>query len=297
MTKSKLIKRISVALAGILAAAGVAFGARNFVQDEPEKNKDNVTGNLEIHYIDVGQGDAALIKCGDAAMLIDAGDNSQGMNVRSYLEAQGVKKLDYVIGTHPDSDHIGGLDVVIYNFQCETILMPDEKKDTKTYDDVIQTIENRHYKITLPQVGRTYELGEAEFTIIAPNDNYDDANNESIGLILKHGENSFLFTGDAEEEAELDILDNKIDIEADVYKAGHHGSRTSSCDELLAEVEPEVVVISCGEDNSYGHPHAAILNYCLSNKIPIYRTDKQGTIVAKSDGKSITWNMSPYDGY
>ena len=185
----------------------------------------------------------------------------------------------------------------IYNFDCGTILMPDESKDTKTYDDVIQTIENKNYKITLPKVGETYSLGEAEFTIIAPNRDYDDANDESIGLLLTYGETSFLFTGDAEEEAETDILNNGIDIHADVYKAGHHGSRTSSGEEFLAKIEPKAVVISCGENNSYGHPHADILNYCLTNKIPLYRTDMQGTIVAKSDGKTITWNMSPYERY
>lgn len=297
MTKSKLIKRVSVVVATILAAAGITFGVSNMSGDEPDKSEKEVSGNIEIHYMDVGQGDATLIKCDGMTMLIDAGDNSQGMNVRSYLEEQEIEHIDYVIGTHPDADHIGGLDVVIYNFDCGTILMPDESKDTKTYDDVIETIENKNYKITRPEVGKTYSLGEADFTIIAPNRDYDDANNESIGIILTYGETRFLFTGDAEEEAELDILNNGIDIHADVYKAGHHGSRTSSCNEFLADITPKAVVVSCGEDNSYGHPHAAILNYCITNHIPIYRTDKQGTIVAKSDGKAITWNMSPYDGY
>ena len=310
MTKSKVkrIKKISMAVAGLLAALGISIGVTSLNDNESgqaDKSIENVqntgdsqvTGNLEIHYINVGQGDATLIKCGDMTLLIDAGDNSQGTNVRSYIEAQGVERIDYVIGTHPDADHIGGLDVIIYNFECGTILMPDETKDTKTYDDVIQTIENKNYKITLPEVGSTYKLGDAKFTIIAPNDDYDDANSESIGILLEFGETRFLFTGDAEEEAEADILKNGIDIHADVYKAGHHGSRTSSSEEFLAAVEPKAVVVSCGEDNSYGHPHAEILNYCLMNNIPMYRTDMQGTIVAKSDGKTITWNMSPYDGY
>lgn len=297
MTKSKLMKRLSAAALALFAAVGVTFGVGRNLENESDREIKDVTGSLEIHYMDVGQGDATLIKCDDMTLLIDAGDNSQGTNVRSYLETQGIERIDYVIGTHPDADHIGGLDVVIYNFECGMIFMPDESKDTKTYDDVIETIENKNYKITLPEVGKTYELGEAEFTIIAPNDDYDDANSESIGIILTYGETSFLFTGDAESEAEADILKNGIDIQADVYKAGHHGSRTSSSEELLAVVKPKAVVISCGEDNSYGHPHAEILNYCRINNIPLYRTDMQGTIVAKSDGKTITWNMSPYDGY
>ena len=296
MIKKKFVKRIAIAVAALIAATGVSIGTGVFSGgNKTDRDIKDVSGELQIHYIDVGQGDATLIQCDGMNMLIDAGENDKGMQVRAYLEKQGVKKLDYVIGTHPDSDHIGGLDVVIYNFHCGTILMPDYEKDTKTYDDVIQTIKNKHYKITEPIVGNTYELGQAEFTIIAPNRAYDDANDASIGLVLTYGEQSFLFTGDAEEAAEADIVKNGIDIQAKVYKAGHHGSRTSSSEELLELVKPEIVVISCGEDNSYGHPHADILNYCRTNKIPIYRTDMQGTIVVKTDGKRLTWNMSPYE--
>ncbi|MBQ9701121.1 MAG: MBL fold metallo-hydrolase, partial [Lachnospiraceae bacterium] len=286
MIKKKFVKRIAIAVAALIAATGVSIGTGVFSGgNKTDRDIKDVSGELQIHYIDVGQGDATLIQCDGMNMLIDAGENDKGMQVRVYLEKQGVKKLDYVIGTHPDSDHIGGLDVVIYNFDCGTILMPDYEKDTKTYDDVIQTIKNKHYKITEPIVGTTYELGQAEFTIIAPNRDYDDANDASIGLVLTYGEQSFLFTGDAEEAAEADIVKNGIDIQAKVYKAGHHGSRTSSSEELLELVKPEIVVISCGEDNSYGHPHADILNYCRTNKIPVYRTDMQGTIVVKTDGK------------
>ena len=171
--------------------------------------------------------------------------------------------------------------------------MSSYKKDTKTYDDVVQAAKSKNNKITYPKSGDTYQLGEATFTIIAPNDKYEDSNNASIGVYLKFGNTSYLFTGDAEYEAEEDILEKGFMIDADVYKAGHHGSRTSSSDEFLEAVTPKYVVVSCGEDNSYGHPHAAILNYCRTEKIPLYRTDKQGTIVLKSDGEKIEWNMAP----
>ncbi len=298
--KNNKRNRIAISVAAIIAAIGISVGAGawNGAKDKtPDREIKDVTGELQIHYIDVGQGDATLIQCDGMNMLIDAGENDKGTDVKEYLQVQGVDKLDYVIGTHPDSDHIGGLDVVIENFDCGVVMMPDYEKDTKTYTDVIDAIDAKDYQITLPVVGTTYKLGEAEFTIIAPNDDYDDANDISIGLILTYGEQSFLFTGDAEEAAETDILANGIDISAKVYKAGHHGSRTSSSDELLEAVKPEIVVISCGEDNSYGHPHAAILTYCLTNGIPIYRTDMQGTIVVKTDGKTLTWNMSPYEEY
>ena len=292
MTNKKLVKSIAASVAALVTFIGAGLGI-NELNNEKKASVKKPTGNIEIHYIDVGQGDATLIKCGDKAMLIDAGENDKGSQVWSYLKSQNVTKLDYVIGTHPDSDHIGGLDVIIYKFDCENVFMSSYKKDTRTYDDVIQAAKSKSYKIYNPKPGETYELGEAKFTIVAPNDKYDDANDASIGIYLEHGNISYLFTGDAEYKAELDIVANGLNIDADVYKAGHHGSRTSSCEELLEKVTPKYVVVSCGEDNSYGHPHAAILNYCRTNKIPLYRTDKQGTIVLKSDGKNIEWNMAP----
>ncbi len=264
-------------------------------------NEDNnVSGNLpgiEIHYIDVGQGDATLIKVDGHAMLIDAGNNSKGTYVQSYLMKEGISTLDYVIGTHPDADHIGGIDVVIYNFDCDTIIMPDCEKDTKTYDDVIQTMKNKNYSLTYPKVGTTYKLGDAEFTIIAPNKNYSNANDNSVGIILKYGNNKFLFTGDAEEQSEQDMINNGIDISADVYKAAHHGSRTASSESFMKKVNPKYVVISAGEGNSYGHPHSEILNYCRMHNIEVYRTDEMGTIILKSDGKNITFNTSSSDSW
>lgn len=292
MTNKKLVKTIAATFTALVTFIGAGLGINEFNNEKKSSPQKNV-GSIEVHYIDVGQGDATLIKCGDKTMLIDAGENDKGSQVWSYLKSQNITKLDYVIGTHPDSDHIGGLDVIIYKFDCENVFMSSYKKDTKTYDDVIQAAKSKNYKIKNPKPGEKYQLGDATFTIVAPNDKYDDANNASIAIYLEHGEVSYLFTGDAEYEAELDIIENGLNIDADVYKAGHHGSRTSSCDELLEKVTPKYVVVSCGEDNSYGHPHAAILNYCRINKIPLYRTDKQGTIVLKSDGKKIEWNMAP----
>lgn len=253
---------------------------------------------LEIHYLDVGQGDSTLILCDGHAMLIDAGDNDKGTAVQSYLEGQGVTALDYVIGTHPDADHIGGLDVVLYKFDCQMVMMPDFEKDTRTYDDVVQTMKRKRYKNTLPEVGTVYELGSAVFTIVAPNGEYGgDANDYSVGILLQHGKNRFLFTGDAEEASEADMLENGIDLEADVFKASHHGSRTANTEEFLQTVDPDYVVISCGQDNSYGHPHAEVMNRLRAMGISVFRTDEQGTIVAYSDGTEITFNMSPDESW
>lgn len=256
-------------------------------------------GTLEVHYIDVGQGDATLIKCGSHAMLIDGGNNNKGTTVQLYLKKQGVESLDYVIGTHPDADHIGGLDVIVYKYNCEKVIMPDYEKDTKTYQELVDVIHDKNMKITYPVVGEQYALGEAKFTIIAPNSNSygGNANDYSVAILLEYGKNRFLFTGDAEEASEAEMLTNGIDISADVYKVAHHGSRSASTQEFLNAVHPKYVVISCGEGNSYGHPHAEVLNRLRSMGVEVFRTDEQGSIIASSDGENITWNCSATDSW
>lgn len=262
------------------------------------KTDSSSAGQMQVHFIDVGQGDATLIACDGHYMLIDAGNNDKGTTVQSYLMSQGVEKLDYVIGTHPDADHIGGLDVVIYKFDCDTIIMPDVANDTRTYDDVVQAMKFKGYQTTYPVVGETYTLGGATFTIVAPNADYgNDMNDWSVGVLVQNGNNRFLFTGDAEEKAEEDILNNGIDISADVYAAAHHGSKTATSQAFLDKVSPTYVVISAGEGNKYGHPHAEVLNRLRAAGISVFRTDEQGTIVATSDGNDITWNCSPSESW
>lgn len=249
---------------------------------------------IEVHYIDVGQGDATLIKCGSHAMLIDGGNNHLGTTVQLYLKNQGVESLDYIIGTHPDADHIGGLDVIAYKFDFDTIIMPDYEKDTKTYQELMDVIADKNKKVTYPVPGTSYSLGEAVFTILAPisNDYGTNANNYSVALMLEYKETRFLFTGDAEEESEAEMLQSGRELFADVYKAAHHGSSSASTEAFLEAVHPSYAVISCGEDNSYGHPHAEVLNRLRQNGIQVFRTDEQGSIVASSDGKEIKWNCA-----
>lgn len=291
----KVYKYLPIFLFAVLLLTGCSVGVSSGAN--PVSGVSSGAG-LEVHYLDVGQGDSTLIKVGDHAMLIDAGDNSEGTAVQSYLESQNIEKLDYVIGTHPDSDHIGGLDVVIYKFDCEKVFMPDVTSDTRTYDDVVQALKAKRMKAQSPKVGKSYELGEASFTIIAPLADYgNETNNWSIELLLTYGENRFLFTGDAEKAAEEDILAGGADISADVYKASHHGSKTGSSEEFLDAVNPAYVVISCGEGNKYGHPSAQTLINLRSRGIKMFRTDRQGAIVATSDGKKITFNTSPSDDW
>lgn len=255
----------------------------------------SVGGNMEVHFIDVGQGDSTLIECDGEYMLVDAGQNDQGLVLWDYLQEQGATHLKYAIGTHPDADHIGGLDVVLYRCDVDTVIMPDVEHDTKTYDDVIQTMKNKSLERTDPVVGDVYTLGSATFTIVAPNKDYgsDDMNDWSVGILLQNGDDRFLLIGDAETEAEDDIVANGIDISADVYKVAHHGSNTGTTDALLAAVNPTYAVISCGADNSYGHPHGSVLNKLKNAGIKVFRTDEQGTIIAYSSGNGITWSTEP----
>lgn len=247
----------------------------------------------EVHFIDVGQGDATLIINGDHAMLIDAGDDTKGTAIQNYLQKRNIQKLDYLVLTHPDADHIGGAPVIITKFDIDTVFVSNYEKDNKTYRKLIQALDNKNLKGITPEVNAQYALGTAQITILAPNKTYDNPNDASIALMVQNGENKFLFTGDAEEAAENDILNNQTDLSADVYHAGHHGSATSTSEAFFAVVRPTYAVISCGENNSYGHPHAQTLNTFRKNGVKVFRTDEQGSIIATSDGKELTWNCSP----
>lgn len=253
---------------------------------------------LQVHFMDVGQGDATLIMCDGHAMLIDAGDNNKGTAIQLYLMKQGIGSLDYIVGTHPDSDHIGGMDVILTKFDCETILMSDYEKDTTTYKDVLDAVEYKAYQVTEPVVGTTYSLGDANFIIIAPHrTDYDESNNVSIGIKLVHGENSFLFTGDAEGTAQADIINSGLDIQVDVLKVGHHGSKAAMNSAWIEAVKPNYGVISCGRDNDYGHPHEETLKLLAEKDVQLFRTDVQGHIVATSNGTEITWNCEPTENW
>ncbi len=280
----------------VFATSGVKISSNRRTSLDNKQSSD-----IEVHFLNVGQGDSTLVKCGDHAMLIDAGDNTKGTTIQLYLKKQGVKKLDYLILTHPDADHIGGADVIVTKYEINQVFMSSAKKDTKTYRELIDALKYKSINWSTPAVGNEYRLGDAKFTIIAPVKSYDSSeeasNNSSIGLILQNGANRFLFTGDAEEEAEKDIVSGKIDLLADVYQVGHHGGKTSSGEGLVGAVKPKWAVISCGEDNSYGHPHAETLNRFRSMGIKVFRTDEQGTIVAVSDGKEITWNCAPSESW
>lgn len=285
------MKKIRRSLCSLLLAALVTVTAApsELMASPPDK--------MEVHFIDVGQGDATLIKCGGRAMLIDAGDDSKGTAIQNYLQKQGVKKLDYLVLTHPDSDHIGGAPVIITKFDIDKVFVSNFEKDNRTYEKVIQALDYKGLKYITPEVGAAYALGTASIRILGPGKSYQNPNDSSVALIVQNGSNRFLFTGDAEEAAEQDILKNNEDIKADVYQVGHHGSKTSTSEAFFEAVSPACAVISCAEGNSYGHPSAQTLNTFRMNGVKVYRTDEEGTIIAVSDGTRITFDVPPSESW
>lgn len=250
---------------------------------------------LQVHYIDVGQGDSILITTGQHSMLIDAGENEYGDLVVNYLKNENITNLDYVIGTHPHSDHIGGIDTVINNFEIEKVIMPNVVHTTKTFEDVIDAMEQKNLSITKPRVGDQYTLGDATFEVLAPiSETYDNLNEYSVVIRLVHGENSFLFTADIEDVSENEMLKKSSNLQADVLKLAHHGSAYSNQKDFLDQVDPKIAIVSAGLNNSYGHPHVEVMQAMLDRNITVYRTDKQGSIVISSDGSNLRANVDEY---
>ena len=248
-------------------------------------------GTLQVHFIDVGNADSILLMCGGKTMLIDAGENNDGDRVVNYIHSQNVRKLDYVIATHPDSDHIGGMDTVVNEIPVGIFIMPimpdESTPTTKTYLDLLEALDRKGIEITLPEPGMNFFLNEAKAEILGPVGTFDNNNNMSVICKVTNGVNRFLFMGDAESIAESALLGTNADIRADFLKIGHHGSNTSSKDALLDAVSPRYAVIMCGEGNSYGHPHADTVKRLKNHNTTVFRSDINGNIIVTSDGETL----------
>ncbi len=265
--------------------------------------RSTTSGITNVHFLDVGQGDSILICGSEKNVLIDGGERSEGETVLENLEEFGVKTIDCIIATHPHSDHIGGLvDVLEYaaeseNLTIKQVIVPDiPESDIPTsavYADFLTGVDENGLSVTFAEYQMTLDLGDSIMTLYPPvsDANYSSLNDYSVCTSLVCGDISFFFTGDMETPEEYDLLEGGYlsGVEATVLKAGHHGSSTSSSEELLAQLNPKYVVISCGTKNSYGHPHQEALERFSEYANEIYRTDQQGTITCTTDGTNLAW--------
>lgn len=252
------------------------------------------SGSFTVHFIDVGQADSALVTCDGHSMLIDGGNADDSNLVYSVLQRETNGHLDYVVGTHAHEDHIGGLSGAFEADTADVTFCPVTEYDSKAFRNFKTRADERGGGITIPAVGDTFTLGEASVTVVAVNSVPEDTNNTSIVIRIVYGDTSFLFTGDAEQETEEKILETGQDIESTVLKVGHHGSSTSTSQTFLDAVSPTYAVISCGKDNSYGHPHSETLAKLASAGVEVFRTDELGDIYCTSDGSEVTFSYGEY---
>ena len=283
--------KLSLALSLVLALTGCGLsGGAGRPDPGPAE------GTLEVHYIDVGQADSALLLCGGESMLIDGGNVADSDLVVAYLADQGVEELDYVVCTHAHEDHVGGLAGALSQYPAGEVLSPVTEYDSQAFGNFLKYTQEQGLSLTVPEPGDTWTVGTAAVTVLGPVQDYDDTNNTSIVLRVDFGETSFLFTGDMERTAEEDLLESWAWLEADVLKVGHHGSDTSTSYPFLREVDPDYAVISVGENNDYGHPSEDTLSRLRDDDVTVYRTDLQGDVVCTSDGTSLTFTVERNDG-
>lgn len=294
MSKSKNYKSLQTLALTLLIVLLLILNQYGSTKDKKTSTTSLPSGIIEVHFIDAGQGNSILIETTDCAMLIDADEGDKGMAIVNYLHSQNIEKLDYLVGTHTRSDHIGGLDEVLESFPVDRVLLPENANNTASLEEVLSTLDKKNLSITKPEPGTKYKLGDATFTILAPDKVYQDLNNNSLVLKLNFGKTSFLFTGDAEEQSEKDMLAKGYDLTADVLKIGHYGDAKNTSQTFLEAVAPAYAVISAGSGNKEDNPEEEILQRIKERSIKLYRTDLQGTVVFTSNGKNISVDTKDY---
>lgn len=254
-------------------------------------------GNMAVHFIDVGQGLAILVQSGGENLLYDGGNRSHADEVVQYLKNQQVETINYMISSHYDEDHLGGLVKCLDNFEVGHVLGSDYVHTSDLFNTFMNTATAHAIIVEYPSVGDTYEFGTGSFTVMAPDGISQNSNDNSVVIRLVNGNNSFMFMGDAEETSEQDMISTGMNLDCDVLSLGHHGSASSTSWDLLEAASPSWAVISCGLNNSYGHPAAETMGKLSDMDIPVFRTDDQGTVIALSDGNTISWNQEPCNDY
>lgn len=306
LTGMKRVILLSLCIILTLAFPGASF--RAYAATDGAEDGSSQEG-LVVHFLDVGQGDAAVIQCDGKTMMIDGGPSKKSDYVYTWLKDHDIAYLDYMIATHPDSDHIGGLSGALQYAEVGTAYCSVTEHNTRTFDSLVKYLDQQGKELKVPSAGKEFDLGDARVKILGPVEkpgtgkNFD-SNNSSLVLKVIYGNTSFLFTGDAEEEEEQSLLetygtendelgsdDDEDSLKSTVLKVGHHGSESSTSYRFLREVAPDYAVISVGKDNSYGHPTEEVLSRLRDADVKTWRTDMQGTITAESDGKNVTFQV------
>ncbi|MDO5408131.1 MAG: MBL fold metallo-hydrolase [Eubacteriales bacterium] len=268
--------------------------AKQFADQMQEDGQSQIPAedsSFEVHYIDVGQADAALVLCDGQSMLIDGGNREDSSLIYTYLSDMNLDHLDYIVCTHAHEDHVGGLAGALNAAKADTAFSPVTEYDSKVFQSFKKYLAEQDTELTVPEAGDTFALGSAQVQVLGPvqMEHVTETNNTSIVLKVEYGETSFLFTGDAEREEEQDILDAGFDVACTVLKVGHHGGETSTSYRFLREAAPEYAVISVGEGNQYGHPTEEVLSRLRDADVEVYRTDEMGDIICSSDGKEVSF--------
>ncbi|PWX50873.1 MBL fold metallo-hydrolase [Clostridium perfringens] len=270
----------------VLSFAGCGVQKNNNIS---KSSAESEYSGMSVIYLNVGQGDSELIQVNGINMLIDAGTNAGANDLVKDLKNRGIKTIDIAIATHPHEDHIGGMDEVLENFDVKSFYAPKVAHTTKTYENMLKAVKNEGLKIKQIKEGTKIDLGkDTEVQVYSPvKSQYEELNNYSPVMKISYGQNSFMFTGDAESLVEKEILNENKDLKADVLKLGHHGSHSSTSEEFLKAVDPSIAIVSCAKDNKYGHPHKETMSNLKKAGITVYETFRDGDITISSNGKKL----------
>lgn len=282
-------------LLALLAFFGISAGSQVLPESSPPIIP---AGEIRVHILDVGQGLAVFMETGEHTLLYDGGGSDTSSFVVSYLQKQGVETLDYCIASHYDADHLSGLIGVLNKFEIGTLIAPDYTSDTKTYASFLNMETKKSVDIHSAKVRESFSFGEGTLQVMAPcATEYADENNYSVVVRLTFGESSLLLTGDATTVSEDQMLDSGMDLQTDVLLLGHHGSYNATGEDFFRAVSPEYAILSCAENNAYGHPHTRVMNLLKEHGTKLYRTDLQGSIYFTITGTEIRFDTESCNDY
>ncbi|MEY8253809.1 ComEC/Rec2 family competence protein [Clostridium perfringens] len=282
-----MFKKILAIISTVTVLSFVGCGAQK--NNISKSSAESEYSGMSVTYLNVGQGDSELIQVNGINMLIDAGTNAGANDLVKDLKNRGIKTIDIAIATHPHEDHIGGMDEVLENFDVKSFYAPKVAHTTKTYENMLKAVKNEGLKIKQIKEGTKIDLGkDTEVQVYSPvKSQYEELNNYSPVMKISYGQNSFMFTGDAESLVEKEILNENKDLKADVLKLGHHGSHSSTSEEFFKAVDPSIAIVSCAKDNKYGHPHKETMSNLKKAGITVYETFRDGDITISSNGKKL----------